>query len=147
MTSIRTIGAVVRCLLFAGFVGCGGETGPARYAVSGTVKLDGQPLKNGRVSFVPVVEPGSPGPSAFGDVKAGEYQIPQEGGAIEGQHSVYIMVLGEPESTADDEEPNYEEVGQVVRSASIKPDGENKFEFAFEESELKDDPDNKDDDE
>lgn len=56
--------------------GC--QQGPRRYALSGRVALDGQPLADGAISFRP--EEGTPGPSAGGEIKDGVFSIPASGG-------------------------------------------------------------------
>ncbi len=81
-----------RCLLLrAGLftllcvgAGCGG-TG-ASSAVSGRVVLEGAPLEDGSILFVPV--DGTPGGAAGGPITAGAYQVPR--GLVPGVYRVEV---------------------------------------------------------
>jgi hypothetical protein len=66
--------------------GCSRETG--RYSLEGSVTLDGQPLKQGTVSFMP--EKGTKGPIAGGDVSEGKFLIAAKGGTFAGKFRVEI---------------------------------------------------------
>lgn len=59
-----------------------------RAAVTGTVTLDGVPLENGHVVFVPVE--GSTGPVAGSAIVDGRYDVPAEKGAVLGRARVEI---------------------------------------------------------
>lgn len=54
-------------------LGCGGQDGPPRATVTGTVTVDGVPLHEGSISFIPTG--GTLGPVAGGIIKDGAYQI------------------------------------------------------------------------
>ena len=75
------------CLLSCVVVGCG-KSGPERVSVRGNVQLDSQPLKSGRILFIPV-EPTS-GPLASGRIVDGVYEISDTEGAVVGTHRVEI---------------------------------------------------------
>src|SRR5438270_8937909 len=74
-------------------VGCAGaEDDLPREAVSGTVKLNGEPLKQGRIQF----QGTAPGSSGIVD---GNYSIPKAEGLVPGKYQVLIFgaaVEGEP---------------------------------------------------
>ncbi len=67
--------------------GCG-SSGPPRVAVSGTVTLDGRPIEQGAISFVPTAD--SKQPSAGAEIAAGEYSIPAASGPSAGKYKVEI---------------------------------------------------------
>lgn len=71
--------------------GCGDNTGLARrYPVSGKVTYKGQPLENGRISFIPSTAEGT---AAAGQVENGQYTLttlaPNDG-AIPGKYKVTV---------------------------------------------------------
>ncbi len=72
-------------LLLAVAVGCGGAN---RAEVSGRVTLDGKAVEDGTISFLPLGEP--PGPSAWGQITAGNYSIPALQGPAVGANLVKI---------------------------------------------------------
>jgi hypothetical protein len=76
--------------LGAAFIGCGSarSEGPQRVAVSGTVTLDGQPLENGVIRFIP--HPDVKGPKASMSVTAGRFEIPETAGPVAGRHRIEI---------------------------------------------------------
>lgn len=53
--------------------GCGDSTVDKRAEVFGTVQLDGKPVENGAISFVPTE--GNSGPSAGGAITDGAYRV------------------------------------------------------------------------
>jgi hypothetical protein len=70
------------CLL----CGCGGDP-LGRYAVSGTVKVDGAPLTKGNISFQPTENQ----PTSSGAVVAGgRFSIPREAGLTAGKYRVVV---------------------------------------------------------
>lgn len=73
-------------LLLVLAIGCGGSDG--RLEVSGSVKVDGQPLESGSISFIPAA--GTRGPSAGAEIKQGRYSIAAEGGPVPGKYRVEI---------------------------------------------------------
>lgn len=70
--------------------GCGGGDGYGeRFPVSGRVTLDGEPLEEGRIVFIPLdATAGSPG--ASGAITGGQYDIPAEAGPSLGKYRVQI---------------------------------------------------------
>lgn len=75
--------------------GCwGGPDLPPTAEVSGTVKLDGQPLPRGTVQFVPDESKGTSGATGVGEIdETGHYEITTAGveGAIVGFHKVGVV--------------------------------------------------------
>jgi len=75
-----------------GVAGCGDDSGLGqRYAVSGTVTYNGQPVENGQISFVPVDQ--TKQRAANGFIQGGRYSLttvaPQDG-ALPGEYKVTI---------------------------------------------------------
>ena len=84
---LRAACCVCLCLL-----GCGSEpayVGPARYALSGKVTLDGAPLDGGTISFIPQ----SKGNPAGGPIAKGEYSVAPDNGANAGSYRVEVRWL------------------------------------------------------
>lgn len=86
-------------LLF--LVGCGGPAGPQRVAVKGTIQVNGEPLKAGRITFQPTAD--SKGPSASATVTDGSYQFDASTGPVVGKNKVQIVSLPDPGFELDDE--------------------------------------------
>jgi hypothetical protein len=84
--------ACVLCA-FAALVaaGCGRDTGPARYAVSGTVRYDGQPVPAGEVVLEPDGSQGNTGPGSFAIIDDGQYRTEPNSGVVGGPYVVRIM--------------------------------------------------------
>jgi len=87
MRAFRSIGAL---MLAFGLTGCGG---PRVASVDGTVRLEGRPLADVEVQFIPDPARGTVGPpcSAYTDAD-GRYRIAAAGreGAVVGSHRVCI---------------------------------------------------------
>jgi hypothetical protein len=66
-------------------LGCGDG---GRLAVSGRVTLDGQPLEDGAITFIPVE--GNRGPAAGGAIQDGEFQIDAKDGPVLGKNRIEI---------------------------------------------------------
>lgn len=74
-------------LLLVLAIGCGGDSS-GRYAISGTVTLDGEPVPTGAIAVIPA--PGTDGPTSGGSIHDGEYSIPASQGPAAGRHRVEI---------------------------------------------------------
>lgn len=70
-------------------VGCGGSDG--RLGLKGTVTLDGQPLTEGAIVFIP--EPGTQGPAAGGKIVDGQFTVAAAKGTMTGAFRVKITAL------------------------------------------------------
>jgi hypothetical protein len=84
-----------------GAVACGcGVSGPALAPLTGTVSLDGEPLKHGLVQFVP--ESGA-GPAAVGNIVGGRFVAETAGrrGAMPGRYRVRIESRAMPADETD----------------------------------------------
>ena len=83
--------------------GCGGKSPDARprIAVTGTITLDGQPLDNAVIRFVPLAEVN--GPKASVAVTAGRFELPSESGPVAGRHRVEIESTDHGGIAPDDE--------------------------------------------
>src|SRR5690606_33897228 len=68
-------------------------TDTPRTAVSGAVTVDGEPLRWGTITFLPVE--GDNLPVAWSMVSRGRYAIPVERGAVQGLHRVVIRTMGD----------------------------------------------------
>jgi hypothetical protein len=75
------------CLVIATCIGCG-KKGPQRAAVSGHVTLDGQPINEGVIQFLPIE--GTIGPEAGGVIANGQYDIVQQHGPVVGKARVEL---------------------------------------------------------
>src|SRR5258707_14407081 len=86
-----TFGKIARlfaiCFVIATCFGCG-KKGPQRAAVSGHVTLDGQPINEGVIQFLPVE--GTVGPETGGIITNGQYDISHERGPIVGRSRIEL---------------------------------------------------------
>jgi hypothetical protein len=138
----RVIGVGLMTLLI---LGCGGESGPPRFAVEGTVLLDGGPLPAGVIRFIPQGQ--TRGPAASGPIEDGKFSLDATHGPIAGDHRVEIEATGHEGFAVDDEQAFAQKAvatrGPVIPpnpvpvlynrastlSRTITPDGPNTFEF------------------
>jgi hypothetical protein len=81
-------------LMLAALVGCGGGDALPREAISGTVSLDGQPLKEGVIQFMPAVTAAGGGTVAGGSILDGKFDVPRDQGPTPGPYSVTILSGG-----------------------------------------------------
>ncbi len=85
----------------AALVGSGcSHSGPQRAAVRGKVVVDGQPMAEGSISFLPTE--GATGPSAGGIIRDGEYRIPAASGPVVGRSRVEIRGFRQTGKTVRD---------------------------------------------
>jgi len=121
-------------LLVAGFVmGCSGS-GPQRAEVSGTVKLNGELVEEGAISFIPVE--GTTGPQAGEAIRKGTYHIARAKGVVVGKNRVQLVAFRKSGKKIQDPTklpgvltdervqafpPEYNTESTLVRE--IKPDG------------------------
>jgi len=83
---------VPACLpLLAVLAGCGGDDGPPRFDLSGTVTYDGRPVPAGYLVFEPEAAAGNSGPGSQADIRDGKYRTPPGQGTIGGPHVVSIF--------------------------------------------------------
>lgn len=126
--------SAVVLMLAALLAGCGGPTGPtgpARYRVSGTVTVGGQPVPHGEILFSPDGRQGNKGPQGIAIIKEGRYDT--EGsrapGASGGPTVVRVTALQSPgggliaehEFTIDLPQAESEQPIEVPAPAKAKP--------------------------
>ncbi|APZ92221.1 hypothetical protein [Fuerstiella marisgermanici] len=105
-------------ILSAAVVGCGSNSkGPRRVAANGIVSLDGQPLENGTIRFIPTG--GTEGPKVSVAIINGFFQFPQEVGPVVGHHRVEIEAPEAGEFALDDEEA-LQRLQQQGRKAKVE---------------------------
>jgi hypothetical protein len=84
--------------------------------VSGTVRLNGQPIQEGSINFIPI--DGNRGPGAGAVITDGKYHIPRTGGVTPGKNRVEIRAFrnngrkvqdptGKPGTLADERSPAF----------------------------------------
>jgi hypothetical protein len=82
----RCVSRTLLPLLTALLAGCGGNAGPERTVVSGTVTFDGKPLLEGAIRLVPL--PNCPAPTTVTRIVDGKYSFDKLGGAPVGTHRI-----------------------------------------------------------
>ena len=77
--------------LAVSFLGCGGQDGPVRYKLDGSITMpDGKPAPAGEISFEPDSAAGNSGPGSMGQIKEGKYSLPKDQGVVGGKYVVTI---------------------------------------------------------
>lgn len=127
-------------VLLAVVTGCGGGGVDGRLAVSGSVTMNGAPLNDATIEFVPT----QPGVSSFGGASIfdGEYRIAARRGLMPGQYKVMISMAGsapEPKAEAIPGDSSLVPVApelipakynsESLLTAEVTPSGENRFDF------------------
>jgi hypothetical protein len=128
---------VLACIAVA-LGGCGRQSN--RLAIEGHVTFEGQPLPDGKISFTP--QPGTSSPTAGATIREGAFAVPRDKGVRPGKFRVEIRAVRATGKTMRDDlsgeviarkEPyipkRYNEASELV--AEIKPDDNNKLEFAL----------------
>lgn len=137
------IPAAVCCgwLFVAGFVGCGGDAGPARQPATGTVSLDGQPLSDATIVFEPLDTEGTLASTAIVGGRfewtkqdgppAGRYHVRINPDGVEEEIALSIMQSGKRQPLERVAVPlKYQRPGTL--SAEVVADGTNEFQFALQ---------------
>lgn len=121
-------------------VGCADPYG-GRMEVSGSVKLVGQPLKEGSIIFIPLENQGT---QSGGAIQNGEYKLPRKDGLKPGKYLVQITA-GDGKTPADEEAGNPGGSSNIVsfdlipeewnvqsdKQVEVKSSGPNVFEFSI----------------
>jgi len=130
------------CVLLCGAIifslpGCGHN---GRVAVEGNVTLDGQPLHQAQIEFIP--KPGTAAPTVGGDIVNGKFAIPPDKGPLLGKYQVKIIKSGPTGRKVRDLRSNamIDEYGQLLPAkyneqteleAEVTSGGPNSFKFTL----------------
>ncbi len=121
-------------LLASTAAGCDSSS---RHGLRGTVKLDGEPLANGTISFTP--QPGTAGPTAGSVITKGTYDVKSSKGLLPGSYRVEITGwrftgrkitnrLGQEEDETESVVPTqYNKQSELT--ADLAADGARQFDF------------------
>jgi hypothetical protein len=117
----RTFPSAATAVVFLVLSGCGyGEN--SRVPVQGKVAVDGAPVEDGAISFVPTATGLQ---KASGTVKNGTYSIPAAQGPNPGMYRVEVVVrkkTGRQVGTPGDAEVKMDEVAEVGTTGSLSAD-------------------------
>jgi hypothetical protein len=128
------LGAVFVCTGL--LTGCGSKVkGPQRVSVRGQVTLDGKPLSNAIIAFVP--QGTMKGPRSAGAIKAGKFELDAKDGPVIGHHRVEITSAVEEDEPVNGQPLKpfvVERIPRFYNSNSTlvretKADGTNEFRF------------------
>lgn len=87
----RWLPVLACCAALAGISGCGGgNDGPKRYGVSGTVTYDGKPVPRGFIIFEPDSSKGNSGPGGGASIVDGRFATESGKGTVGGPHIVKV---------------------------------------------------------
>jgi hypothetical protein len=92
--------------------GCGGD-GTSR--ISGTVKFAGQPVKAGKIYFIPDGAKGNSGPTGFAEIVDGAYDTSAAGGRGVGKGAMIVAIEGR-----DPGQPGKTEKGDTSGEQTVK---------------------------
>jgi len=100
------------------FAGCGGNEGPERYDLSGTVTYQGQPVPRGYIQFTPDSSLSNAGPAGYADIQDGKYDTSKNGkGTVGGPHTVTIEGydgIAKPEAELPSGTPLFDEWNTIA---------------------------------
>ncbi len=85
----RLISMAVCCLVLATLVSCG-DSGPARYELSGTITYKGKPVPAGYLRYEPLETPVNKSTVGEADIKDGKYATLLNKGSTGGKHLIFI---------------------------------------------------------
>ncbi len=132
-------GRVLWCIFLVVLAsGCG--AGADRQGLEGTVTLDGTPLPNGAIRFIPLPETG--GPSAGAEIRAGKFIVEPAKGVMRGSFRVEITASRKTDRKVRDRvsgemtdvfaqflPPKYNVNSELT--ADVNGRGPNRYEFAL----------------
>ncbi|MBX6314854.1 MAG: hypothetical protein IRY99_18335 [Isosphaeraceae bacterium] len=132
-------GLAFAVLVALAVAGCGGSSSDSlpREPVSGKVTLDGQPLAEGTIQFLPASEGQGMATASGGMIKDGSYSVPRDTGPVPGTYKVMIFSSGGGKAEAEPGKgvtlpkelipPQYN--AQTTLTAEVKKGGDNTFNF------------------
>jgi hypothetical protein len=97
MPAHRIVAPLILACLISSLPGCARNYG-GRQAISGTVKLKGQPVNDGMIDFIPIS--GDQATKSGAQILSGSYKIPAEFGLLPGKYRVSITA-GDGRTRAD----------------------------------------------
>lgn len=102
-------------LSLVGGPGCGHNSGPRRYEISGKVSHRGQPVRIGSINFEPDATAGNSGPGSMATISEGHYRTHPGKGVVGGPYRVRIIGFdGAPADGLGDGQPLFAEVLYTV---------------------------------
>lgn len=104
--------------LLAIMIGCGPNYG-GRQEIKGTIKLKGQPLDQGQISFTPISGDGATKEGAL--IANGEYHIDRAHGLMPGKYRV-LITSGDGKTPANTNEPPGPTGANIISKDRIPPD-------------------------
>ena len=133
-------GGCLAAFCLAVLAGCGGSEGCPRLQLEGTVTLDGKPLTEGHIRFIPI--PDTERAMVGAKISEGRFVIPAEKGALPGKFRVEIgssrktgrKVPGGVMGELTDEYVQFlpeRYNSQSHLTAEVTASGPNRFEFAL----------------
>ena len=93
---------ILLAVAFAWVTGCGGDGGPKRFHLSGTVTFNGKPIPAGSIVFQPDTAKGNSGPQGVAEIRDGKYDTSDGKGMIGGPHIVRITGFDRAAASEDD---------------------------------------------
>lgn len=90
VTSLRRVCGLSIAFICLLALGCGGSG----HRVSGKVTFNGQPIKAGKIYFIPDGGKGNKGPTGFANIKDGKYDTGETGGANVGNGPMIVAIEG-----------------------------------------------------
>jgi len=98
----RFLGLSFAASLVAFLAGCGSaEEGPDLYNISGKVTYDGEPIKTGRITFMPDATKGNKGPAGYAAIRDGVYDTAEDGGKGAVAGAIAVLITADADSGAD----------------------------------------------
>lgn len=90
--ALHTPRSAPHALLLAvlGLAGCGGDSGPTLYPLSGEVKYKDKPVKAGVMHFEPAGDKADPRAITMVEIRDGRYELPKVKGVMGGPYTVII---------------------------------------------------------
>jgi len=85
---LRRLAVTLTMTCFSAALGCSGD---GRSEVSGTVKVNGQPVVEGAINFIPIE--GNTGAGAGATITDGKYHIPRSAGVTPGKNRVELRAF------------------------------------------------------